>query len=49
MGAAWFGHRGNGFGFSNPGGGWEYPVFWAVAMLALSLLGDGAWSLARRR
>lgn len=49
LGAAWFGHRGNGFGFSDPGGGWEYPVFWAVAMLALSLLGDGAWSLARRR
>lgn len=49
LGAAVFGHGGNGFTFSNQGGGWEYPVLWAVVMLALSLLGDGAWSLARRR
>lgn len=49
LGAAWFGHAANGFGFGNPGGGWEYPVFWAVTMLALGLLGDGAWSLGKRR
>lgn len=49
LGAAWFGHAGNGFGFANPGGGWEYPVLWAFAMIALAFLGDGAWSLARRR
>ncbi|MDQ7775430.1 DoxX family protein [Paracoccus aminovorans] len=49
LGAAWFGHAANGFGFGNPGGGWEYPVFWAVTMLALALLGDGAWSLGKRR
>ena len=49
LGAAWFGHAANGFGFGNPGGGWEYPVFWAVTMLALALLGDGAWSVGRRR
>ncbi|CAM3075567.1 putative oxidoreductase [Paracoccus aminovorans] len=49
LGAAWFGHGGNGFAFGNPGGGWEYPVLWAVVMLALSALGDGAWSLGRRR
>ena len=49
LGAAAFGHAGNGFTFSNPGGGWEYPVLWAVTMLALALLGDGAWSLGRRR
>jgi len=49
LGAAVFGHGGNGFTFSNQGGGWEYPVLWAVVMFALSLLGDGAWSLARRR
>lgn len=48
LGAAWFGHGSAGFTFSNAGGGWEYPVLWAVVMLALSLLGDGAWSLARR-
>ena len=49
LGAAWFGHAANGFGFGNPGGGWVYPVFWAVTMLALGLLGDGAWSLGKRR
>lgn len=49
LGAGWFGHAANGYAFGNPGGGWEYPVLWAVAMLALALLGDGAWSLARRR
>ncbi|WP_199258471.1 DoxX family protein [Paracoccus binzhouensis] len=49
LGAAWFGHGGAGFTFSNPGGGWEYPVLWAVTMVALALLGDGAWSLGRRR
>ena len=49
LGAAWFGHGGNGFGFGNPGGGWEYPLLWAITMVALGLLGDGAWSLGRRR
>lgn len=48
LGATWFGHAGNGFTFSNPGGGWEYPVLWAVVMLALALLGDGRWSLGKR-
>lgn len=43
--AAWFGHRGNGWLFLNEGGGWEYPVFWAVACFALALLGDGARAL----
>ncbi len=42
LGAAWFGHGGAGFTFSNPGGGWEYPVFWAIVMVALSLLGGGS-------
>lgn len=48
LGAAWFAHWPNGFSFSAPGGGWEYPVFWAVAMVALALLGDGAYSARRR-
>lgn len=42
LGAALFGHVGNGFGFSNPGGGWEYPVMWACVMAAIAGLGDGA-------
>jgi len=45
LAAAWFGHRGNGWLFQNEGGGWEYPVFWAIACFALALLGDGAHAL----
>jgi putative oxidoreductase len=48
LGAAWFGHGANGFFFSNPNGGWEYPVLWAVVMVALALLGNGAHALTRR-
>ena len=39
-------HWGNGWAFAAPnGGGWEYPVFLAVAAAALALLGDGAYAL----
>ena len=31
--------------YSNPGGGWEYPLFWLVAQLALVLAGSGAFAL----
>lgn len=48
LGAAWFGHGANGFFFSNPNGGWEYPVLWAIIMGALALLGNGAYALSRR-
>ena len=40
-------HFGNGWLFTNQGGGWEYPVFLAVASIALWLVGDGALSLRR--
>ena len=40
-------HRHNGWVFTSTGGGWEYPVFLAVASLALWLLGDGAGALRR--
>jgi len=40
-------HPPNGWVFTNPKGGWEYPVFLAVASVALWLIGDG--SLAIRR
>ena len=33
--------------FSNPGGGWEFPAFVAVAAVALALLGDGPYALLR--
>lgn len=42
-------HGANGFGFSNPKGGWEYPAFWAVALVVLALLGDGAFALRPTR
>lgn len=38
-------HGHNGFFFNNAGGGWEYPAFWAVALLVQSLIGPGAYAL----
>ena len=34
-----------GWGYSNPGGGWEYPLFWLCAQAALVLAGSGAFTL----
>ena len=45
LGAAFSAHWSNGFGWSNPNGGWEYPVMWAAVQAALALLGDGAHAL----
>ena len=44
IGATWA-HAGNGWVFSAPNGGWEYPAFLTVAALAQALLGDGAYAL----
>jgi putative oxidoreductase len=44
LGAAWA-HAGNGWVFSAPNGGWEYPVFLAFAAAAAALLGDGAFAV----
>lgn len=41
-------HLGNGWMFSNQGGGWEFPVFWAVALLVQAGLGGGSFSLTDR-
>ena len=38
-------HGANGWLFTDKGGGWEYPAFWAVCLVVLSLLGDGALAL----
>jgi putative oxidoreductase len=48
LGATWT-HWPNGWLFTAPNGGWEYPVFLAVATGAQALLGDGAYSIARLR
>ena len=47
LGAIYFVHGANGWGFGNKGGGWEYPAFWAVALLVLYLLGDGPYALRK--
>jgi putative oxidoreductase len=47
LGATWV-HWGNGWLFTNAGGGWEYPLFLAAAAGAQALLGDGAFALSCR-
>lgn len=42
-------HGHAGFFFNNPNGGWEYPAFWIVALVALALLGDGAFAISAAR
>lgn len=42
LAGATFAHIGNGWVFSAPNGGWEYPVFLIAASVIHVLLGDGA-------
>lgn len=49
LGTIVFAHGRNGWLFTNQGGGWEYPAFWAVALVALYLLGDGAMAIKPAR
>jgi len=48
LGATWA-HIGNGWLFSAPNGGWEYPAFLTVAAVVQALLGDGAYALRNLR
>lgn len=41
-------HFNSGWMFSNAGGGWEFPAFWAVALAVQAMLGDGALALKLR-
>lgn len=34
-------HAGNGWVFSSPNGGWEFPAFWTVLLFVQAILGDG--------
>jgi len=49
LGSIYAPHGAAGFFFSNEGGGWEFPAFWAVALVVQALLGDGAFALGRSR
>ena len=40
-------HVGNGWMFTGTGGGWEYPAFLVLALIAQVLLGDGAMAVSR--
>ena len=42
-------HVGNGWMFTNQGGGWEYVAFILAALSAQALLGSGAFALERAR
>lgn len=45
MATAMYTHIGNGWLFTNAGGGWEYPAFLIAASVAHVLIGDGAWAV----
>jgi putative oxidoreductase len=48
VGALWV-HAGNGWVFSNTGGGWEYPLYLIVLSGTQVLLGEGAFAYARSK
>ncbi len=45
LGALFTVHLPNGWVFTSPGGGWEYPAYLLVLCIAQALLGDGALAL----
>jgi putative oxidoreductase len=47
VGALFSAHLANGWVFTAPGGGWEYPAYLFVLSIAQFLLGDGAFALKR--
>jgi len=48
LGATWV-HSANGWLFTNANGGWEYPMFLAIAAIVQALVGDGAFALSGER
>lgn len=46
LGATWA-HAGAGWLFTNTGGGWEYPLFLAIASFSVALMGPGALAIDR--
>ncbi|WP_120497115.1 DoxX family protein [Kiloniella sp. EL199] len=48
LGATWV-HAGNGWVFSYPNGGWEYPVYLILLSFAQFTLGDGRFALSKSK
>ena len=48
LGAIFTVHLSAGFFFSNANGGWEFPAFWAIALVVQILLGDGIYAVGKR-
>ncbi|MBT8061355.1 MAG: DoxX family protein [Xanthomonadales bacterium] len=46
LGATWV-HLGNGWVFSSPNGGWEFPLFLVVTTVVSLLAGPGKWRLQK--
>jgi len=42
-------HAHNGWVFTSPNGGWEYPAFMVVTAIAIALLGNGAFALSKAK
>lgn len=47
LGAIIWVHAANGWVFTAPGGGWEYPAFLLAVSFVQFLLGDGAYAVSR--
>lgn len=45
LGSIFLVHGQFGWLFSNEGGGWEFPAFWAAALVVQALLGNGAFAV----
>jgi len=45
LGALFVVHAGNGWVFTNPNGGWEYPAYLFVLCIAQALLGSGPYAV----
>jgi putative oxidoreductase len=48
LGATWV-HSGNGWLFTAPNGGWEYPAFLTLAAVVVGLIGAGRYVIGARQ